>query len=297
MKLRTILGVLLLCTFFTGCDKDDEDTPTGGNQNQTGNTTGYLSAKIDGAAWNPSNDSAAITMVNGEINITGIASDGKTITITVTDTVPGTYDLSPGGSGAAVYQLTPTGGTNYNSNFGPWNATTNYIIIASIDKINKKMTGSFAFKGMNTISADTVSITNGVFTNMPYATSVTGSGNNSFAVTIDSNAYNPTLIAGIVSMGNINIVASANSGAQSVGLTVPANIATGTYALQPFGTYTAQYNPNSTTYLLVSSGSVTISEHNTATHKIVGTFYFTATDFGGGSTTANLTNGSFTIYY
>ncbi len=290
-----ILSMCSLLTMFISCSKSDDSSSTPA-PNPTP-SSGLLTAKINGAAWAPSADSATASLINGEINITGVARDGKTITITLTDTVTGTYDLGNSGMHAGVYQTSPSASSSYNSNYGPWDGTVNTLTIASIDKTNKKMTGTFSFKAYNFSINDSITISEGAFNNLPYVTSIGGTGNNTFSVDINGTPYVPTLISGVVSGGNINIVASANSGSQSVGIYVPETITPGTYTFAPFGTYNAQYNPNSSTFLLVDNGTITITQHNTVLQKIVGTFSFTASEFGGGTATANLTNGSFTIFY
>jgi hypothetical protein len=295
MKLKLlVLIVFASVTLFQGCSKDDETTTTPPPPVTTG---GLLTAKINGAAWAPSADSSSAALMNGEINITGVASDGKTITMTLTDTVTGYYDLGFSGNSAGVYQTSPTGGSSFDSNFGPWDSTVNYVHITSIDKVNKKMSGTFAFKATNTSNGDSVTISQGAFNNLPYLTSIVSTGNNSFTVTIDGSVFVPSLISGVVSGSNINIIASDSTGSKSVGLYLPETITPGTYNLQAFGTYNAQYNPNGSTFLAVDSGTVIVTEHNTSTQKIVGTFSFTATEFPTGPLTANLTNGGFTIYY
>ena len=297
MKTRNLLMLCLysMVIILVSCSKSDDSSSTPSPSPTP--STGLLTAKINGSAWAPSADSATASLINGEINITGVARDGKTITITLLDTVVGTYDLGNSGMHAGVYQTNPSASSSYNSNFGPWDGTVNTLTIASIDKTNKKMTGTFTFKAYNFSINDSITISEGAFNNLPYVTSISGTGSNSFSVNINGTPYLPTLISGVVSSGDINIIASANSGSQSVGIYVPETVTPGTYSFQPFGTYNAQYNPNSSTFLLVDSGSITITEHNTVLQKIVGTFNFTASDFGGGTTTANLTNGSFTIFY
>ena len=298
--MKTTLKKLFVLCFvilgIAGCSKDDDNntTPVPDNQNPSG--SGTLSAKINGVSWNPSADSSSGAFMSGVINITGVASDGKTITISLMDTVTGTYSLGLAGTGAGVYQSQPSGVTSYESHVGPWGASTNWLIMSSIDKTNKKMTGTFAFRGFNLSTGDSIEISDGVFTNLPYVTSITSTGNNSFSATVDGASFVPSIIAGSLSLGNLNITASGSTGVPSLGLVVPANITTGTYSLMPFGTYNAQYNPSLTTYLIVDTGTLTITEHNTTTKKIVGTFNFTASELVGPAT-ATITNGSFTIYY
>ena len=294
--IKLSLIALTFSTLFISCSKDDDNTGTPGTPGPS-NTTSVLSAKINGTAWAPHADSCTAFLMNGVINISGIAHDGKTITITLMDTVAGAYDLSATGNGAGVYNTQPSGGISYTSNSFNWPASVNKLTISNLDKVNKKMSGTFEYKAWSFSVNDSVTISEGQFTNLPYVTSISSTGNNSFSVTIDGSPFTPSLISGAITGSNLSIVASDNTGTKSVALFLPSNISTGTFSLQPFGTYNAAYNPNSTTYLVVSTGTVTITEHNTVSKKIVGSFSFTATEFPIGSTTANLTSGSFTIFY
>lgn len=122
-------------------------------------------------------------------------------------------------------------------------------------------------------------------------------GDNLFNVRIDGAVFTPTYISGAVSQGKINIVANKNGGEESIKITVPASITTGTYTLVAFDTYSAQYNAFGNVLLMVSNGNVTIIEHNTVTKKLIGSFNFVATQHPTGNITANLTSGSFTIFY
>ena len=192
MKTRNLLMLCLysMVIILVSCSKSDDSSSTPSPSPTP--STGLLTAKINGSAWAPSVDSATASLINGEINITGVARDGKTITITLLDTVVGTYDLGNSGMHAGVYQTNPSASSSYNSNFGPWDGTVNTLTIASIDKTNKKMTGTFTFKAYNFSINDSITISEGAFNNLPYVTSISGTGSNSFSVNINGTPYLPT---------------------------------------------------------------------------------------------------------
>lgn len=285
----TVIAIASLS--FSSCKKSSSSSPA-----STSGSSGSMTAKINGISFAAAKDSAVAALLNGEINISGIASDGKTITITLMDTIGGTYDLSATGDGAAAYKVNASATTSYTSNSGPSTAST---ITLTIDKTKKTMTGTFSFKGyaFNGSSFDSVSVTNGQFTNVPYSTSINSTGNNSFAVTIDGTPFTPAIIAGNLFSGMISITASDNTGSKSVGIDVPSTVTPGTYTFDG-GTYIGQYNPNSSNFYSAnqSGSSLVITQNDVTNKKIVGTFHFTAAPFSG-TGTANLTNGSFTIYY
>ena len=118
-----------------------------------------------------------------------------------------------------------------------------------------------------------------------------------FRVKIDGTDFSYNLLAGVSALGMISVTASANSGSgATVGLTMPATVTPGTYAFD-LVTYAGQYNPTSSVFLTADTGHLQIIEHNIANKRIRGNFNFKAAPLFGPGTTAQLTEGYFSVKY
>lgn len=299
MKFKNTLTSGLLAAsmllMFTGCSKDDDNNST----NTPTPAAASMTAKVDGVAWSSLTNKVAASIISNVTNITGVASDSTVITITVQDAVSvgDTIDLGPGSGNAGAFAPTTNG------SIPAWSSNGNAacygeLIITAMDVTNKKISGTFEFKVWRATDNTFKTITDGVFSNVTYSTSVSGGGNNTFTVKIDNVTFTPAIIAGTVNFGNILISAADNQGSKAVGLNVPETVTPGTYTIGTIGDmYYGTYNPNSTTYTVSNSGTVIITSHNTTTKNIVGSFNFVSAPFGGGGTSYNLTNGAFNITY
>ena len=156
---------------FTGCSKDDDNnapsTPTPAAASMT--------AKVDGVNWTSLTNRAAASIISNVTNLTGVASDSTLLTITIQDAVSvgDTIDLGPGSGNAGVFALTPNGlATAWSSNGNP--ACFGEMIITAMDVTNKKMSGTFEYKVWRASDNTFKTITDGIFTNITYATSISG---------------------------------------------------------------------------------------------------------------------------
>lgn len=298
MKLMNALTTGILASsmlfMFTGCSKDDDNN----SSNTPTPAVASMTAKVDGVTWTSLTNKVSASIISNVTNLTGVASDSTLLTITIQDAVAvgDTIDLGPGSGNAGVFALTPNGTANGWSSNGNA-ACYGEMIITAMDVTNKKISGTFEYKVWRATDNTFKTITDGVFTNVTYATSITSGGNNTFTVKIDGVTFTPAIISGTASFGNLIISAADNQGSKAVGITVPETVTPGTYAIGTIGDlYYGTYNPNSSIFTVSDSGSVVISSHNTTTNNIVGTFNFVSSPFGGG-TSYELTFGSFNITY
>ncbi len=252
-------------------------------------------------------DQVGATVLDDVINITGLRGpNNESITLTVVAGTEGVYQLGVQ-NGALVH------GAAYieqnNSTNGAWVALTDgvssqgTIIISEINDVNKTISGNFSFTGNNPSVGNTSSFvrefTNGTFKNIPYSNTLSNppTNNNSFTAKIDGVEFEEDLLAGILSSGNISIIATKNN-ISSIGLTLPSDIAAGdydfTFGVAPVGQYNI-FTPFSSN---IADGSFTITSHDIPNKRIIGTFSFTAEAFGGGATGSfEITEGSFDITY
>jgi Family of unknown function (DUF6252) len=112
-----------------------------------------------------------------------------------------------------------------------------------------------------------------------------------------STPFSATSFSALTAFGIFSI--GAIDGNKQISLFLPSSPTVGTYNLQVLGNYDAQFSPNRTaqTVLTVKSGSIEITEVNTANGKIKGTFSFVAEEFNVPATpTVSITNGAFEVY-
>jgi hypothetical protein len=250
-----------------------------------------MSATIDGRSW--SSTAAGATIQDGRIGITGqVVAGGESITLTLAGTAKGTYSLDAGTSHAGAYQKS-SGSQAYLSQYGTGSGGT--VTITEIDETNKTISGTFSMTGENAMTNEKVVITNGKFNKVKYTTTTTPT-KNKMTAKVDGNAWEATSVFATVAMGKISISGTKN-GAGSVGIFVPDDVTAGTYTFSMFGDYVAQYNPNSQTFYGADNGTITITSHDETARTLKGTFEFDASDFSGGSGSAEITEGSFEVKY
>jgi hypothetical protein len=189
----------------------------------------------------------------------------------------------------------------YYSNSGSANGT---VTIASIDTVNHLISGSFQFKLVNPSDNSIRTVTNGVFSNIPY-TKGAGSGNtppptgtDTLKANADGILFNPYQITTSLGSGQLVLAGIATDGT-TMALLMPDNVTPGSYNLDfATGTYIGIYNPPGVTVGLVSqaNGTLTIISHDTVAKRIVGTFSFIATPISSG-TPVTITNGYFSVSY
>src|SRR5215469_402732 len=93
---RVVFPVIALIIGFASCKKE---TSIENGSVASGNFT----AKVDGAQWAASVTKQGASILGGVITITGISADNKEISITVADSVAGTYVLNQTTPSYAAY--------------------------------------------------------------------------------------------------------------------------------------------------------------------------------------------------
>ncbi len=117
-----------------------------------------------------------------------------------------------------------------------------------------------------------------------------------FSATIGGTSFSATSYSSFTAFGIYT--AAGIGGNKQISLFFPATPVVGTHNLQVLGDYDAQYAPVlGGKVLSVKTGNIQITEVNTATGKVKGTFSFVAEEFNVPATpTVNITNGVFEVY-
>ena len=290
--------VLLSAWGLSSCKKETSIE----NGNSVG---GNFVARIDGTPWAAATNAEQVTMVQGLINITGVSSDNREISMTLTDTVEGQYILNQQTTSLAAYMNIDSSdlyafSTNQGSNSSQAGGV---VTVTQIDRVNRTMTGTFSFVVYRSIDGRQHTITSGIFNKLPYSTRLPASApGDTLQAVIDGSAWTAVSIQASVNAGELSIEGSVSDGSKSIGLLLPFGVAAGTYPLdgsnpQFVGVYSAL--ANTTNFGFVSSnGTITVLSNDTAAKRIRGTFQFTATSPTVGNTgTHSIASGMFSVYY
>lgn len=292
----TFFAMLLFTMLATSCQKEISVELGKGSIVLV---SGELKMKINGSQWVASKEANA-SILAGFISINGISPDNKSLSITLNDSVPGTYILDQMSFHfASLSDSSDLGGLSYTTDEGKDSSEAGgVVIVSSIDKLNKTISGTFHFKLYRDFDSKQKLITEGVFTKLSYSVILPpASLTDTFHVKIDNLDWTAKSITGIRSGSDLFINASELDISKVVTLSFPASIVTGTYNFDALtGIYVGIYAPNTTSFLTSLTGKLTIIEHNTLTKRIKGNFDFKAIDLGT-TKSAQLTAGYFSVIY
>jgi hypothetical protein len=297
--LKLSLCCLAASTLFLFSCQREIDFALNNNNN---NVTGDFRAKIDGVQWIANKISGASRM-SGVINLTGVSSDKKLLTITLTDSGVHRYILSDNSMNAAAYiDSTLPNPFAFTTNQGVFPTEAGgEVNITSIDTTNKKMSGTFSFKVFRQLDGLQRTLTEGSFTNISYTTSLPPSNSNdTFRVKINGSSWTPQTVLGVSALGMVTVTATDAMGVKSVGLFMPAMITPGSYTLDFFGgQYIGLYNPDDDPNHSQGSttGTLTIHQHNTSTRRIRGSFNFHAEALLNPLLFSEISEGYFSVVY
>ncbi len=277
-----MISLFLVAALFVQSCKKDDSSPNGN-----------MTAKVDGEKWTGKDVGAQV--LQGVFNLSGKASDGSILTITVQAFSMDTFGLYANSDHAAVWL--PANATNSFVTNAPMGI--GYVFITEINTTDSVVSGGFEFFAQNPLTEDTVYVSEGKFSKVPFTSSTAPVGDNTFSVKIDGVSWTPVQVTGSKALGKIIVNATDANASKAVGITMPDDVAVGEYALGDplFGAeYGGQYNPDSQTFLGSTSGTLKITKHVTSSHLLEGTFSFEASSlFSPGS--ASLTAGSFSVHY
>lgn len=307
--MKQLFSALLLVLCFTACQKEVTDTITG-TSGPAGGASGSFTAMIDGVPWSATKGAFANFSPAGNgapalLSIIGVGNDKKIMGLSLVDSGVHQYIFTDGNDGnynAGYFQDSSLADVNSFASIGSPTQPSGTATVQTIDRSKKTVSGTFSFIAYRELDGLKRTITNGVFTNIPYTEGggvPPASSKDTFNVTIDGTPFVPYSITGL-SVGVTNSIAvegSNQDGTKTVGLNFPVNITPGTYTLDIFGaTYMALYNTGGGT-LSSLSGTLKILEHNTATKRVRGNFAFKGEDISGLLPDAQLTNGYFSVTY
>lgn len=284
LKYLTV-GILAILSMVTwSCNNDDEGINT---------DNGQMTAIVRGENWKAETVNAGT--VQGRFSLSGIATDGSTISFALDSFGEGTYNSSIGSSNTLIWQPS-TAALGYTSIAPP--TGFGQVVIEELNEQEAFISGTFFFIGVEPSTGDTVSVVGGIFSNVPFATETGTVGENALKAKIDGTLWEATTVTGFDTGDKLQLVGASADGSRAISMLIPKNITSGEYAIgSPFSEGVGgQFNPNSQTSMTSETGMLVISSHDTSNKTIEGTFEFEAAEFLG-SGTASITEGSFYIKY
>lgn len=293
MTFRRILTLLFISTFVLSCSTDIEplDPSLNPNPNDGGgnNANAIFTAEIDGTF----RDFSSTVMAEQSQDGLSIGTLGNpTLALQVFNPAVGSFNVdaaSPNTGALIVYSA------GANSLYVPASGS---VIITSYNASNQSVSGTFngVMEDIAGVDPDVI-ITDGIFQNISF--SITDSTDMASA-TINGNSFVADFFASVEISNSIGISFS-NSVNEQIGLSIPLNIAVGTYTIEstgPGSMYTGTYandsvNNGNTHNSVAGSGSIVITDRTN--NILTGTFEFTAIDPSDPTSSFDIANGSFII--
>jgi hypothetical protein len=280
MKSINLFLVTLLAIFFIGCENEPVDPSLNSQVNNPNNnnpTSGVFKATFDGQIFQTSN--VECVLQNGILLMEATRTpNNDSFSIIITNAAVGTFPAKDHG---VIYEPAGSGGFGYwAANINNPNEDLGSVVITSIDMVNKKISGTFNFKGYwsdTTIPNMTPkNFTNGSFTNIPFLTeSVT---NDVFTANLNGATFSNATIAVLdTTIGGVDYISIGGArNNDSITITVKESLGVGNYTITGASTDQVQANysiTNPAYNQYATIGLISITE-KTAT-RIKGTFNFT----------------------
>lgn len=300
MKLHPVFLLISILVFSLGsCKKElSQEAPAHGVSG-----AGTFYATIDGQSWEGDSLRQAIA-ANGTLTITGIGKTQEAMAIVLPGFQTGIYIINAQSAGYAFFGNPADAATLYlsNSNPDPLKAGGT-VTLTRIDTVKKTVSGTFQFNLFEAPDSVSMSVTAGVFSDIPYTGSAQNppppaGGTDTLLAQIDGVDWVAAQVLVGAQTGQLVIGGVSANARQSVGLYMPDSVTAGTYAMNfADGKYFAMYNPDPSTVLLsIGNGSLTVIENDTVKKHISGNFSFVAkSEIGGSSSTVS--NGYFSVDY
>jgi len=280
---KPLFVLAMAAAVLTSCSNDDSD----GSSPEA--PAGTMIANIAGASFV---GVGGAQIYNNEIIIGGTAGK-ESISIIISKAAEvGTYDVKGAKVGTtpdAEINYTPDSKTLFTSIAAADGEKVGTVTITEINQTAKTISGTFSTFVI--LNGEKKEIASGSFTKVPFVTASAST----MTAKIDGEVFTTSVAVGLAAQGSIGLNGQTANGSKIIVLSVGQTIKPGTYTIGEtiFGTYTV----NASSFYLTSSGSLTISKHDTSAKRIEGTFNFIADPISGEGKSVTVTDGAFAITY
>ncbi|UGS22743.1 DUF6252 family protein [Flavobacterium channae] len=172
--IKSIVTLFVLSIAFSTVSCDNEPVDPALDLSAGGSVSSVFTAKIDGNDFTASTtvgDFTSTTLGN-QLIISGLTSNGKSISIQIINPAVGTFAASTSSSDLCLLQYFDTALGATNGAFSSYNPISNTsvgtVTITEFDRTNDLVSGTFSFSAYNVSNSTTKSITNGVFTDIEF---------------------------------------------------------------------------------------------------------------------------------
>ncbi|WP_271765792.1 DUF6252 family protein [Aquimarina algiphila] len=261
---KITLLMAVVCLIFTSCSTDIEINDPA------------LQAKVDGELFRTSLKKAVI-YDDGTLVISGSAGD-QSISFTTTSTKVGTYKTSQKTVSKASFQKNQTKFLSKNGE------TTGQVTITEV--YNNEVSGNFTFKNLKDDKGNILNFSDGWFYRLPLENGVIEEEDNITeqinpcllnasltAMVNDSEMITDNHTAKLFGVDDASILITASNETEEITVVFLADVAPGEYPLSGSGNYSASYALDKDKSS-ASSGKLIITEHNTESKCISGSFEF-----------------------
>lgn len=156
MKNTRFLILIIVIVFSFACKKDSKIT-------DIINPTASMKCKVNGADW--SAQTRVTTIQSNKVIVNGTGSLGSDVlNVTTFGITTKTYTIDPYN---AIVEFSASFTNDTNKPDSIYTATEGTVTLSKVDTVNKRISGTFAFKGKNTLLLNK-QITAGSFTDLAY---------------------------------------------------------------------------------------------------------------------------------
>jgi hypothetical protein len=306
--MKDILTLLILLVVLVSCQK--ELTEDIFNQGPGDTTiipkTGNFTANIDSVPW-IADSASALVISDSSSSTEGLLITAKTadkqIQILIEEFRLGVFRLDDSTTINAAQYIDNSG--QYVTAYGDPSFFST-VSITMIDTIRKMISGSFKIKVYKDSGRLSHTITNGLFTDLPYiknAGVIPATPTDTFRVKIgtDTNFYKPYgIITG--SLNSVLAIGTTDSvGTRGFNLNFPINVAAGSYALgadSVLARFNYYYSGTDTFRIATGKpGTLEVLENNLTTGRIRANFSFTGFKNTNPADSIRFTQGFFSVEY
>lgn len=289
---RVLLTILYTLIFFgiVSCGSDSMTDSMDPNTPEA-----EFNFDLDGVAWIA--NSTEVTIDNGFIIAEALNSSGEQLKLVIDNKGVDDYNLA-GNLNIASYKSSISDTEYFGTQFASQIASFD---ISSLDYNTKMISGSFNFDlAKSDSSGEALSISNGIFNNVPFKMGSEITGNSIISFTVNNTTFQSQIVNATSNADLIYISGSKSDLADEERFMFIFNqqfSSSGPIALNSFGPPNGRYIFDNTVYRTVASEEMTITNHDIVNQMITGTFNFEMRNEDLFSDVITVEDGTFSIQY